>query len=276
MSGLRFPRPEPDERFRKRLRADLMNEAVALAEERLRRPSVAERLGVFVLRLRPYLVAAVVMAAVVGGAGVAAAGSLPGDAAYPLKQAADAIELALAPDADAKVKVLTAQAQRRLDELQRAAADRPDKAPTASEEYAEAVERLREAVEAVRTAEPEDKREAVEELVEDARVLHVEVLEQLRERVPEQAQPGIDRALEEQQRIGAGRPATPGKPSQPGRPSAVPSAGAPARTGGDRTPTPTPSPTPTPTSTSTPTVTPRAATETPRGGRPSSVPPARP
>lgn len=278
MSRPMLPRPEMDPDFRKRLRSTIVNEAVALAEERrLRRPALAQRVGDLLFRLRPALVAAIVVFTLVGGAGVAAAGSLPGDPAYGLKQAAEAIELALAPNADARVEVLASQAQRRLDELQDAASDRPDKAPTASEAYAAAVERLRQAVETMRTAEPEDKRDAVEELVDAAHDKHVQVLETLRERVPEPAQQGIDRALEEQQKIDAGKPDH-GRPADPGR-----SGGAPGRapaspateTASSSTPTPSPSPTPTPTSDTTATASPRAS-ETPRGGRPSSVPPTRP
>lgn len=230
MNEVKLPRPAPREDFRKRLRADLMNEAVALAEERRSRRSPGARLaGFWSAGRRPVVVAAALLVLLLGGTGAAAAGSLPGDPAYGLKRAAEHIELALASTSEARVRVLAAQAQRRLDELARAA-ERSDKAPTASAEYEAAVERFREAVEALRAAEPQEKREAVEELVEAARDKHVPVLEQLKERVPEAAQRGIERALEEHRKLApAGVPGErPGKPSEQPRVTESPRGGRPS------------------------------------------------
>lgn len=204
---MRLPRPVLRDEFRARLRADLMNEAVALAEERRARPrSVASRLVSWwsVGRLRPVAVAAMAMVVLLAGTGVAAAGSLPGDAAYPLKRAVEEIEVSLATHPASKVEVLTKQAQRRLDDLSRAAS-RSDRAPTASSEYEAAVQRLAAAVGTLRAAEPSTRREAVEQVVEAAREKHVQVLEQLRERVPENAQRGIERALEEHAKLAPAR-----------------------------------------------------------------------
>ncbi len=202
MSGMRLPRPTVRAEFRKRLRADLMSEAVALAEERrLRRvPLSARILSFLAVRMRPIAVAATIVAVLLAGTGAAAAGSLPGDPAFGLKRAVERVELALAGDDDAKVRVLMAQAERRLEDLGRSAT-RPDKAPTASAEYEAAVERLAAAVAALRIAEPGSKRDAVEQVVEAAREKHVQVLEELRERLPENAQQGIDRALEQHDKI---------------------------------------------------------------------------
>jgi hypothetical protein len=231
---MRWTRPAPRDEFRKRLRADLMNEAVALAEERrLRRPS---RFMSVLLRLRPVAVAATLVAMLIGGAGVAAAGSVPGDPAFGLKRAAEEIELALAPDDDAKVRVLTAQAERRLEELGRTTT-RPEKAPTASAEYEAAVRKLAAAVTALRAAPADQRREAVEQVVEAARDKHVQVLEELKERLPEGAKRGIERALEQQHRIAPARPEDRTRDQQPERPR---------------------------------------ASETPRGGRPSATPPRAP
>lgn len=257
MSDLRMPRPMVREEFRKRLRADLMNEAVALAEERrLRRSSVAERLLAFTtLRLRPIAVAATMVAVLLAGTGAAAAGSLPGDPAFGLKRAAEEVELLLAPSHDAKVRVLAAQAERRLDELGRTEG-RPDKAPTASAEYEAAVQRFAAAVAALRAAEPGAKREAVEQVVDAAREKHVQVLEGLKQRLPEGAQRGIERAIEQHDRIErSGKPGERG-PRESERPGAAP------RKSGD----PERSASPTRESER-----PRAS-ETPRGGRPSVVP----
>lgn len=225
-----LPRPVLREEFRARLRADLMNEAAAVAEERrARRPSVASRVLSWwsVGRMRPVAVAAMAVVVLLAGTGAAAAGSVPGDAAYPLKRAVEEIEVSLAADPASKVEVLTRQAERRLDDLSKAAS-RTDKAPTASSEYEAAVQRLAAAVAALRTAEPGQKRDAVEQVVEAARDKHVQVLEQLRDRLPADAQKGIDRALEEHGRLSP-RPGTDkekdrGKdgPRGGGRPSALP------------------------------------------------------
>lgn len=251
MSGVKLPRPSARDEFRKRLRADLVNEAVRLAEQRRHRTFGQRLVELWATGpLRAIAVAAVLFAMLVAGTGVAAAGSLPGDPTYGLKRAAERVELALALTAEAKLEVLAAQAQRRLDELAQVAG-RSETAPTASDDYDAAVERFGAAVDALRSAEPEDKRELVDELVEAARAKHVPVLEELRDRVPVPAQQGIDRALEEHRRLS---PA--GKPSQaPGKPSEKPGNG--------------------PKTDQTPSATPGGA-ETPRGGRPSSVPPGRP
>jgi hypothetical protein len=220
-----------------------MNEAVALAEERrLRRPSLAERFGaLFVARVRPLAVVTAVVLVLAAGSGAAAAGSLPGDPAFALKRAAEEIELALAPDAAARTRVLAAHSERRLEELGRSAA-RPERSPTASAEYEAAVRRFAAAVAALRQAEPGAKREAVEQVVEAARGKHVQVLETLRQRLPENAQQKLDRASEQHEKI---------KQGGPDRPGAVP----PGK-GRDARESP-------------------RASETPRGGRPSADPPAK-
>lgn len=235
MNEMRIPRPEPRAEFRARLRADLMREAHAMADRRTR--TFADRVRAMWTApvLRPALAAGTLVAFLLAGTGVAAAGSLPGDAAYPLKRAVEEVELALATTPEGKVEVLAAQAQRRLGELEKAAT-RSDKAPTASSEYEAAAARLAEAVAVLRSAPKGERREAVERVVEAAREKHVEVLEQLRERVPENAQKGIDRAIEQQRKIAPSRDATdekdkqkdetrPARPSEPprgGRPSVVP------------------------------------------------------
>ena len=245
MSGAKLPRPLLRDDFRKRLRADLMNEAVVLAEERRqRRSSPWLRVATWWAEspLRPVAVAATLVAVLIAGAGTAAAGSLPGDPTFALKQAAEQVELALAPSADAKVQVLATQAQRRLDDLARTS-ERPEKAPTASVAYEAAVMRFAAAVEALRAAQPGTKHEAVEQVVEAAHDKHIEVLEDLKERLPEPAQQGIERAIHEHEKLSPGRPERPRPTERPG--------GVPTR----------------------PTETPRLrATEAPRGGRPSLSP----
>jgi uncharacterized protein DUF5667 len=196
-------RPQLRAEFRKRLRADLMNEAVALAEERRARSrSLGQRISALLLapQLRAVAVVATLVILLAAGAGAAAASSLPGDPAFAIKRAAEQVEVALAPTPDARVKVLAAQEERRLDELERTVS-RPERAPTASAEYEAAVRRFAAAVEALRTAPADERHEDVEQVVEAARDKHIEVLEELRERLPASAQPGIERAIEVQERI---------------------------------------------------------------------------
>lgn len=194
MSDLRFPQPSVRSEFRRRLRADLMREAVVLAEER--RARRASPFALLFLRLRPIAVTAAVALVLVGGSGYAAAGSLPGDPVYGLKRAAEEVELAFAAGEEAKVRVLATHSERRLEELKQSAV-RPEKAPTASAEYEAAVQRFSAAVSALRTAAPGSKREAVEQVVDAARDKHVQVLETLRERLPQNAQEKVDRAIEQ-------------------------------------------------------------------------------
>jgi hypothetical protein len=236
MSDLRVPRPSLRDDFRKRLRADLMNEAVALAEERRsRRAGIGARVAGWLggPRVRAAIVVAAAFVFLLGGTGVAAAGSLPGDITFPLKRAAEQIELALAADDSAKVEVLARQAERRLEELGRSAS-RADRAPTASSEYEAAVQRLTAAVAALRAAEPSERREAAQQVAEAAREKHTIVLEELKDRLPADAKKGVERALEDhrKQQAPADRerrpadqqqgPARSPDPQRGGRPSGVP------------------------------------------------------
>ncbi|MDE3113759.1 MAG: hypothetical protein KGN00_12615 [Chloroflexota bacterium] len=264
MSGAPLPPPRLRDDFRKRLRAELMNEAVALAEERrLSSRTFARRLRWWIAgpRLRAAAVVATLVVMLGAGAGAAAAGSLPGDPGYGLKRAAEQVQLALAPTPEARVQVLATQAQRRLDELTRTA-DEPAKAPTASAEYEAAVQRFAAAVEALRSAEPGAKHEAVDQVVNDARDKDVPVLEDLKDRLPADAQQGIDRAIDAQEKLAPS--------SDDRRPSARPTR-TPERERATEAPRETERPRATTTSRPRESEGPRP-TETPRGDQPSESP----
>lgn len=212
MSDARLGRPEPRAAFRARLRAELVREAAVLAAERAARRSWWSSL--LAPALRPAFAVATAAVLLFASAGVAAAGSLPGDPAFALKRAAEQIEVTLAPSDEARARVLAAQAARRLDELSRAAT-RPERAPTATAEYEAAVDRLAKAVEALRDPSTrEAQREAVGEVVEAAREKHVQVLEALRDRLPDAAKPGIDRAIEQTEKLRQGPGPNPAGPEQ--------------------------------------------------------------
>jgi len=78
-------------------------------------------------------------------------------------------------------------------------ADSEDKAPTASQEFADAVTKFRTAVDAVQAAAPEDKSTAVQNLVDAARDKHEPVLDQVQEKVTNaSAKDAIERAKDEE------------------------------------------------------------------------------
>jgi len=184
----RLPEPRLREDFRRELRARLMQEAVAALAPRPR-----ESAWRF---LRPALGVGLAGVLLVAGAGTAAAGSVPGDFAFPLKKAVENIQVALTFDDVQRVQLLSDIADRRLAELQRVANSSDESnAPTASEEFAAAVARFRAAVDAVQSASRDDKSDAVQELVDAAREKHEAVLDEVQQKIGnEQAQDAIERA----------------------------------------------------------------------------------
>lgn len=149
--------------------------------------------------LRPALAAGLATLVLVVGAGTAAANSLPGDATFGLKRAIEEVRVALIFDDVERVRVLAELADQRLSELEKVAS-RDDKAPTASDEYAQAVARFRAAVDALQQAAPADKSELAQDVADAAREKHEFILEQLKDRLSEKAKNAVDRATEEEQR----------------------------------------------------------------------------
>ena len=237
MSG-RLPRPEPRDAFKRALRAQLMAQAPAMLA---RRETAWSRFRVVqVSIMRPALAVAAVVLILIAGAGKAAADSLPGDLAFGLKTAAEQLQLALALDDTTRLGLLSEDADHRLAELTRAITSRPQAAPTATAEYAAAVARLAAAVDELRgrPGTSADQRTAAQDVVDAARAKHEAVLDELEKTAPAEAQPGLERAREETDKL---------------RPSGAP----------DRTRTPQPKPT--------------RASEQPRGGEPTRTPtPTRP
>ena len=193
MSQHRLPEPRIRDEFRRELRARLMREAaVVLVPKR--------RENAWTAWLRPASVAGLAALVLVIGAGSAAAGSVPGDVAFGLKRAIEEVRVALTFDEVERVRVLSEIADERLSELERVAS-RDDKAPTASEAYADAVTRFRAAVDALQNAAPEaDKSALAQEVADAAREKHEMVLEFLRERLSEKAKGSVDRAIEEERK----------------------------------------------------------------------------
>ena len=192
MSERRLPEPKIRDEFRRELRARLMREAaVTLVPKR--------RETAWTSWLRPAFAAGLAALVLIVGTGTAAANSLPGDATYGLKRAIEEVRVALIFDDVERVRVLAEIADQRLSELDKVAS-RDDKAPTASDEYAQAVARFRAAVDALQQAAPEDKSELAQDVADAAREKHEFILEQLRNRLSEKAKEAVDRATEEEQR----------------------------------------------------------------------------
>ena len=201
MSEQRLPEPRIRDEFRRELRARLMREAtVVLVPKRRENAWTAwfRRDNAWTAWLRPSLVTGLAALVLTIGAGSAAAGSVPGDVTFGLKRAIEEVRVALTFDEVERVRVLSEIADERLSELERVASH-DDKAPTASEAYADAVTRFRAAVDALQNAAPEeDKSDLAQDVADAAREKHEMVLEYLRERLSERAKGSVDRATQEE------------------------------------------------------------------------------
>jgi hypothetical protein len=204
LSEQRLPEPRIRDEFRRELRARLMSEANLILVPKRRDTAwtawLRPRDTAWTAWLRPALVAGLAALVLTVGAGSAAAGSVPGDLTFGLKRAIEEVRVALTFDDVERVRVLSEIADERLSELERVAS-RDDRAPTASEAYADAVTRFRAAVDALQEASPEeDKRELAQNVADAAREKHEMVLEYLRERLSEKARDSVDRATEEERK----------------------------------------------------------------------------
>jgi hypothetical protein len=190
--GPMLDRPVMRAEFRKELRGRLMREAVtALAPRSARAPWFA--------MLRPALAAAAILVLVLAGATNASASSLPGDPLYAVKRASENVELALTFDDVARMRLLSTFADRRLAELAEIAKHRPASAPTATQEYSDAVERFAQAVDQLRDADSEDKREAAQAVADAARAKHKAVLDAVKEELPDEARPEVEKVIEREE-----------------------------------------------------------------------------
>jgi uncharacterized protein DUF5667 len=253
-----LPRPKPREAFKRALRAQLMAQAPSVLSPR--ETTWTRVTGAFLRpALRPAMVAAAIALLVAGGAGKAAADSLPGDAVYPLKIAAEQVQLAFAIDDTTRLRILAEQSDHRLAELAEAVSARPNSAPAAEDAYATSVQTLTVAVETVRS-QPNvsaDKKTAAEDVVDAAHQKHEQVLQDLKNSVSPAEQPQVDRAKQESDKLHpSGRPARTAEPTNAPERSSEP------------TRTPPPSRSPQPTRTPEPT---RAAEPT-RAGQPTRTP----
>lgn len=209
-------RPVMREQFRKELRGRLMSEAVVVLARRQSRFS-------FPALFRPALGAAAALVLVLAGATSAAASSLPGDALYPVKRASEDVRVALTFDAFARTQLLSELTDRRIEELAEIARRRPSSAPTATQEYAEAVERFADALDDLHNAVSAEKRAAAQALAEAARAKHKAVLDSVKDRLSEEDQTDVQEVIDrEEERTSPSRPDHDGDGFPGGRPSNVP------------------------------------------------------
>jgi len=202
----RLPPPRPRDAFKRALRAHLMAQAPSVLGRRETVWSTVRRSGWSGWSgswLKPAAAFAAIAVLLVGGAGVAAADSLPGDPAFGLKTAAEELQLALTFDDGARLRVLAEAADHRLAELSRAVTARPESAATATDAYAAAVAQFTAAVDALR-GKPDtsaDKRIEAEDVVDAAHAKHEAVLDELEKSAPATAQDGLDRAIQEADKL---------------------------------------------------------------------------
>jgi uncharacterized protein DUF5667 len=218
MTARRSPlldRPVMRDQFRKELRGRLMSEAVVVLAQRPGRFS-------FPALLRPALAAAAVLMLVLAGATSAAASSLPGDALYGVKRASEDVRLALTFDAVARTQLLSEFTDRRLEELAEVAKRRPSSAPTATQEYADAVERFENALDDLKDAVGEEKRAAAQALAEAARAKHKAVLDAVKDRLSEEDQSDVQKVIDREEERTTNNPGRGQGGSGGGRPSNAP------------------------------------------------------
>jgi uncharacterized protein DUF5667 len=216
----RLERPMMREQFRTELRGRLMSEAVVVLARRPSRFSFPAMVPI----LRPAFATAAILILVLAGATSAAASSLPGDPLYALKRAGEDVRLALTFDDVARTQLLSEFTDRRLEELADIAKNRPSSAPTATQEYADAVNNFANALDDLRAAESEDKRNAAQALAEAARAKHKAVLDAVKEQLPADAQSDVQKVNDDEQERTSPSKNTGGdrRGGSGGRPSNVP------------------------------------------------------
>jgi hypothetical protein len=186
-------RPVMREAFRSELRSRLLTEASVVLARGGRTSWLSHTW------LRPAFAAAAAFIIVVGGATTASGSSLPGDPLYGLKRTTEDVQVLLTFDDVARMALLSELTDRRLDDLAKIAAQHPAAAPTATSEYADAVERFNDAVDKLRSDDSDDKRAAAQAVAEAAREKHRAVLDAVRSRLSGERRDDLDRVIEREQ-----------------------------------------------------------------------------
>lgn len=157
------------------------------------------------------LAAAMLLTLGSGSALAAAAGTKPGDALYGVKRVSERIALAMRLSPESKATLHLQLAERRIDEIDALAAEGKDVTDLASD-FAASLEAAGEGASS----------EALDRILERTRA-HIAHLNEILNKVPEQAQQGLERAIDnaerQQQRTEERRQESHdrGKPDSPGR-----------------------------------------------------------
>lgn len=145
------------------------------------------------------------------GAAYAASDDLPGDPLYGVKTTVEDLQLAFSDD-EGDVGLLNKFANRRVDEIKALTeAGRFDDIPAAVQSFEKTNGKLGQAINDLAESDP-GKAEALSATLEEARETRTDTLTELLDKLPEQAQKGIQNA------INAGPPEDKGKPEDAGKP----------------------------------------------------------
>ena len=152
----------------------------------------------------PIAVLAILAVVGVGGTGtvIASQGSVPGDGLYPVKILTENVRLATAFDEESKAETQLAIAEEKLKEiekLQERGIEDEERIGEAADRYGDMISQAAGNVaSAAQSGEGFD--EALAELVAKATSIHLTVLAEVYEKVPDQAKPAIERAMQESTR----------------------------------------------------------------------------
>jgi hypothetical protein len=179
-------------------------------------------------RMLALIAAMLLIVSAIGGTTYAVDQAAPGDRLYGLDLAVEKLQLDLATNPQSKAELNLAFAQERLEEARgRLEEGDVENMETALDEYGATIAALAQLVGSAEGADPE----ALADLLLAAFAIHVTRLEALREELPEQAQAGIERALEASQNGRAtalealgrrGQPANSGRPELEELPAELP------------------------------------------------------
>ncbi len=198
---LLLERPVMRDQFRNELRGRLMSEAAVVLVPRSPRFSLPAL-------LRPALAGAVIVVLVIAGATSAAASSLPGDPLYAVKRASEDARLAVTFDQVSRLLLLSELADRRLDELAEVAQQRPAAAPTATQQYADAVEKVAQALEETNGSN-NDANNQQGQNVEAAQAKRLATLDSIKGTIPDNARSGVEKLIQREKSRHTGIPTTP-------------------------------------------------------------------
>lgn len=202
-----YTRPSAPPALRMRVRASL------LASHLVRPPS---RIGGRLANAGPAMAGLLLLALIAVASGSATAASLPGDPAFALKRVVEEMQVAISSGDAARLDALMTQADRRLRDLEAITETRPDALAMALSQYESAIDRVDGALAKTLAQDPGSVRDEAIARVAAERARHIATLHVLAARLPVRARPGIERAIETQQRMQGKPDGVPGPDQAPG------------------------------------------------------------